>query len=579
MFDKNTSMHYKIKKNVKITHLAYADDILIFLNASKKNLHIFKNCLTNYENVSGQKINSFKSNFIMYNPTVQVANWVQRISGFNKAELPIMYLGVPLWKGFQSFEMFGPLLSKIKNKLLTWNHHLLSTGGRLELIKLVLNSIAIYILQVVKPPENVIIALERLFNKFLWGTNDNRRRLHWAAWSRLCYPTGEGGFGCRDLHDIIRAGEIKMWWRFRTSNNIWSNFLMKKYCSRLHPKIIKLNPKSSHIWKNLCEVREFANGKIVWHTGNGKVSFWHDCWCDMSPKINRKLPDGICDHICSFPISLSGVHPSWALSPNGVFDFKTTWNFIRKNKPTDTILRLCWNPIVTPTISVVMVKIFHGWIPTPDGLARRGIIATNSCYCCNGVEILPHLFINGPIAKEVWKIFHNLSGIKYLISTNFRFVFANWFGKAKGKTHIFHIIPILICWFLWCCRNDKRVDNVPFTAIRVCDRIWKFIHSINLKGKIRRIFWKGADKIAFVAGITLVPRPIYSMVAVRWIKPRLGWWKLNTDGAALGSPGDAAAGGGGVIRDHLGHPLLMFSEFLGVQTNNYVGYICDLERA
>ncbi|KAL6586073.1 hypothetical protein OROMI_002717 [Orobanche minor] len=118
-------------------------------------------------------------------------------------------------------------------------------------------------------------------------------------------------------------------------------------------------------------------------------------------------------------------------------------------------------------------------------------------------------------------------------------------------------------------RNDKRVDNVPFTTIRVCDRIWKFIHSINLKGKIKRIFWKGADKIAFVAGTTPAPRPIYSMVAVRWIKPTVGWWKLNTDGAALGSPGVAAAGGGGVIRDHLGHPLLMFSEFLGVQTNNY----------
>ncbi|KAL6586077.1 hypothetical protein OROMI_002721 [Orobanche minor] len=40
-----------------------------------------------------------------------------------------MYLGVPLWKGFQSFEMYGPLISKIKTKILNWNHHLLSTGG------------------------------------------------------------------------------------------------------------------------------------------------------------------------------------------------------------------------------------------------------------------------------------------------------------------------------------------------------------------------------------------------------------------------------------------------------------------
>ncbi|KAL6570172.1 hypothetical protein OROMI_014686 [Orobanche minor] len=312
-------------------------------------------------------------------------------------------------------------------------------GGRLELIKSVLNSIALYCLQVLKPPENVIIAIERLFNKFLWGTNDNRRRLHLAAWSRLCYPKDEGGFGCRDLHDIIRAGEIKMWWRFRTIDNIWSNFLRQKYCSRLHPMIFKLNPKSSPTWKNLYAIRAVANDKFFWHSGNGMVSFWHDRWCDFSltnyhannskdtiscfckngkwdrRKISDKLPSGLCDHICSFPTSPNGIQPVWTLSANGIFNFKTSWEFSRKKKPPDNILRFCWNPLITPTISVFMVRVLNNWIPTPDGLSRRGIISNNACYCCDGVESLPHLFINGPVAKEVWKVFHNLSGINVLI--------------------------------------------------------------------------------------------------------------------------------------------------------------------
>ncbi|KAL6576888.1 hypothetical protein OROMI_011164 [Orobanche minor] len=267
-------------------------------------------------------------------------------------------------------------------------------------------------------------SFEIIFNKFLWGTSDNRRRLHWAAWSRLCYPTNEGGLGCRDLHDIIRAGICKMWWRFRTSDNIWSNFLMNKYCPRLHP-IIKLSLKSSHVWKNLCDVRSFANTKIFWHSGNGNVSFWHDSWCDMSPlngffnnksrdtiqnfwiygkwdrrKISGKLSSGICDHICSFPTSPKGILPSWTLSPNGAFDFKSTWHFVRKKKPLNNILRFCWNPIITPTISVFMVRLVNKWIPTPDGLLRRGIYATNFCYCCNDAENIPHLFIHGPVANK-----------------------------------------------------------------------------------------------------------------------------------------------------------------------------------
>ncbi|KAL6565041.1 hypothetical protein OROMI_016491 [Orobanche minor] len=441
--------------------------------------------------------------------------------------------------------MYGPLLSKIKNKILTWNHHLLSTGGLLELIKSVLNSIALYCLQVLNPPENFIIAIERLFNKFLRGTNDNRRRLHWAAWSRLCYPKDEGGFGCRDLHDVIRAGEIKLWWRFRTIDNIWSNFLRKKYCSRLHPMIIKLNPKSSPIWKNLCGIRAMANDKIFWHSGNGMVSVWHDRWFEFPltkyhtnnskdtiscfwkngkwdrRKISDKLPSGLCAHICSFPTSPNGIQPVWTLSANGIFNFKTSWEFSRKKKPPDNILRFCWNPLITPTISVFMVRVLNNWIPTPDGLSRRGIIANNACYCCDGVESLQHLFLNGPVAKEVWRVFHNLSGIKFLESSNFKLIIANWFGKTKGKIHIYHIIPILILWFIWCCRNVKRVDNVPFTAKRVCERIWKYISTLTLKGNSKRLFWKGADSIAVFLGINPVSKPTYIIGAgTRASRPR-----------------------------------------------------------
>ncbi|KAL6564968.1 hypothetical protein OROMI_016418 [Orobanche minor] len=472
MFDRNPTMFYKIKKNVKITHLAYADDILIFLNATKKE------------------------------PS--------------------------------------------------------------------------FALQVLKPPENVITALERIFNKFLWGTSDNRRRLYWAAWSRLCYPTDEGGLGCRDLHDIIRAGICKMWWRFRTSDNIWSNFLMNKYCPRLHPMTIKLSLKSSHVWKNLCDVRSFANTKIFWHSGNGNVSF-----CLKIPfktigfmesgtggKLVASSVVGFVTIFAPFPLPLVVSFPHGLYLPMGILISNPRGiSFVKKN-PLNNILRFCWNPIITPTISFFMVRLVNKWIPTPDGLLRRGIYATNFCYCCNDDENIPHLFIHGPVANKVLTYFHNLAGIRCLKTSNINFILANWFGKAKGKIHIFHIIPILIFWFLWCCRNDRRVDNVPFTANRVCERIWNYINTFNHKVIFKnKKFWMGAALIADRVGVIAAPKTIFKCCLVRWSKPQPGWWKLNTDGSARGNPGDAAAGG--IIRDHVGKPLIMFSEFLGVRTNNF----------
>ena len=44
---------------------------------------------------------------------------------------------------------------------------------------------------------------------------------------------------------------------------------------------------------------------------------------------------------------------------------------------------------------------------------------------------------------------------------------------------------------------------------------------------------------------------------VSWVKPDLGWFKLNTDGAARGSPG--AAAGGGLVRDEDGNWVIGFS--------------------
>ena len=54
-----------------------------------------------------------------------------------------------------------------------------------------------------------------------------------------------------------------------------------------------------------------------------------------------------------------------------------------------------------------------------------------------------------------------------------------------------------------------------------------------------------------------IPIPI----PVKWTPPPLGWFKLNMDGSSLGNP--ELAGGGGVIRNHLGDWVGGFSRAIG----------------
>ncbi|KAL6580826.1 hypothetical protein OROMI_006749 [Orobanche minor] len=164
------------------------------------------------------------------------------------------------------------------------------------------------------------------------------------------------------------------------------------------------------------------------------------------------------------------------------------------------------------------------------------------------------------IAVTVWKVYH----ISFLMG-RLRKRCGRFFINSRGSNFLSR--PILNLLSPIGLVKLKRVDNVPFTTKRVCERIWKYISTLMFKGISKRLFWKGADSIAAFLGINMVSKPTYIIGAVRWYKPVVGCFKINTDGASKGNPGIAAAGG--VIRNHLGHPIFMFSEFLGDRSNNF----------
>ncbi|KAL6578124.1 hypothetical protein OROMI_010452 [Orobanche minor] len=214
-----------------------------------------------------------------------------------------------------------------------------------------------------------------------------------------------------------------------------------------------------------------------------------------------------------------------------------------------------------------MVRVFNRWLPTSYCLVRRGMDIIIPCFCCNMIETLPHLFLNGPVAIKVWDVFHKIAGFPRPNSTTIITALSPWFNNSKGKLHIFHIISVLIMWFLWCCRNDKRMKAIPFMAERVCEGVWKYLRALKVPSKARWSFWKGAGAFASRLGGEPAPKKSISYLTVIWAKPCMGRVKLNTDGAAKGNPGCAASGG--IVRNHLGSPLLYFSEFLGDQTNTF----------
>lgn len=83
-----------------ISHLSYADDVIIFSSGKKKSLLLIMKTIRNYELCSGQKINVQKSSFITGSSLApDRKEKIKRITGFSHKLIPVKYLGCPLFYG------------------------------------------------------------------------------------------------------------------------------------------------------------------------------------------------------------------------------------------------------------------------------------------------------------------------------------------------------------------------------------------------------------------------------------------------------------------------------------------------
>lgn len=136
------------------------------------------------ESESGQLINKDKSCYIVI---------VLEVTGFKRRNLPVKYLGCSLFTGRKQIDYFNDLLKKFEKKLAGWKAEILSTGGRITLIKHVLQSLSLYNVAALDPPKTVLNRIEGICANFLWGEGDNGFKYHWVGWKKCCYPFQEGG--------------------------------------------------------------------------------------------------------------------------------------------------------------------------------------------------------------------------------------------------------------------------------------------------------------------------------------------------------------------------------------------------
>ncbi|XP_038995731.1 uncharacterized protein LOC120120046 [Hibiscus syriacus] len=210
------SFHPKCKK-IELTHLSFADDLLIFCKGNLHSVLGVISVLDCFYKYSGLKLNAGKCEIFTAGVSAHNLDSIISYTGFKQGRLPVRYLGVPLVTRKLTDKDCQALLDNIKSRLHQWSKKKLSYAGRAELIKTVLYSIANYWCRQLVLPQSIIKKIEQLCSRFFWKGSDTSAVGARVSWVKICKPKSEGGLGLKD---------IKSW------NNACLIFLIRKLLVR-----------------------------------------------------------------------------------------------------------------------------------------------------------------------------------------------------------------------------------------------------------------------------------------------------------------------------------------------------------
>lgn len=156
---------------VPVSHLLFADDVLVFASATKANARAIRAVLEEFTACSGLRLSTAKCQVFM-GGNVPHGAWIAAHLGMERKEFPVIYLGLPLFSGRMGRTHCMSLVNKVKQRLSTWKQNFLSIAGRVELVRSVLVSLSIYWTSAFLIPRKVLKEIESLMAQFVWGAKE-----------------------------------------------------------------------------------------------------------------------------------------------------------------------------------------------------------------------------------------------------------------------------------------------------------------------------------------------------------------------------------------------------------------------
>jgi hypothetical protein len=261
--------------------IQYADDTIIVMKASQRELFCLKALLESYALSTGLIINYVKSCLVPINTDSKKTKLLAGLFGCKIESLPFTYLGLPMGTTKPRVEHYGPIMSKIERKV-TSISSMLSHAGRLQLVNSVLSSLPTYAMCTLQVPAAVLEYIDTARRHCLWRNSDsNAKSKPLVAWNKCTRPKKKGGLGVINLRSQNSYLRMKFLHKLYNRKQIpWVNLVWNTYYSNgKTPHASKF--MGSFWWRDALKLCDLFRGISNCKVGDGKtVLFWHDLWND-----------------------------------------------------------------------------------------------------------------------------------------------------------------------------------------------------------------------------------------------------------------------------------------------------------
>ncbi|CAH8263184.1 unnamed protein product [Arabidopsis lyrata] len=504
-------------ETLKLTHLCFADDLLIFLEGSEHSMRGVMSVLAKFEELSGLGMNIEKTSMFCSGLSEDNLTQIKNTFNLNPSVLPIRYLGLPLCSRKLSVRDCDPLLSQIRKKLNSWTHKFLSLAGRLTLISSVISGIIGFWTSAFFIPKQVIKRINGLCSAFLWRGKVDSPSGAKVSWYNICFPKLEGGLGLRQIGSWNETCALKLFWMlFFRAGSFWVAWIRSKYLST--SPLWALNEKNvtySWIFRKLLKLRPKALKFFSINIGNGDSTFfWWDPWTPFGPLYHFLGSDGptrlgiplfstvaelrnedgwslpharterqvlLHSFISTISMSLANDTPVWEIDGIPYFSFssKAVWNAVRISRPVKSWAPLVWHKAVIPRHAITSWLFILNRNPTLDRLSTWGFDIELDCLLCGlAHESRNHLFFECIFSAEVWRLVTQRLRISSppLLWDHILL----WLPTASASKH--QNLALLQGWQatifeLWRERNRRFHDGLSLSPVTIATRIFSTMNN------------------------------------------------------------------------------------------------------